>query len=568
MADLIGKIISGRYRVDAFLGKGGMAEVYKVWDQVRSVDLAMKVLSADLAEDKVFVRRFKREALTLSQLQHPNIVRFYEMQQDGDLTYILMDFVEGTTLRREIFHSKGPLSPHKILTVMRPVCAALNYSHCSHIVHCDIKPANIMIHTNGTVLVSDFGISRMTEAATATMVGAGTPAYMAPEQARGEDPVPQTDIYALGIVLYEMLSGGERPFTGEHARTTGSTGEKIRWEQLYLQPPSLRALNNAISADLEGVVFKCLEKDPHQRYQTVQELLLALEQNLNDQASAEPAAQPQASAVPAPAQAQAAAEAPEAALPVPSTPRRVRPYSYVYWASGLLILIALAIVGYSIFSGGGFSSLGTEKLMETRTANAIAAAWTEIPSLGPTPDYTGHLGINGARLYSGPAEFYDHFFTYYDEVTILGQAHNCAWFKVTTNSSPADVGWIGADKFTYSVDCSDVKALEILPTPFPSPTFTRRPPTKVPSSGGNAPNVNSCQVNSNIHITNRSGYPITLLLTGPGKFTFYLAADEYSTVLVCSGTYNYSIYGNCSGTSTTHTGKISDGDQLNFSCSD
>ena len=195
MDDIIGKIIAERYRVESFLGKGGMAEVYKVCDQKRSVYLALKILHADLAEDIVFLRRFQREAQTLSKLQHPNIVRFYGTEQDGDLVYVLMDYVEGTTLRKEIFQAKGPLAMEWILEITKSVCAALDYAHKSGFVHCDVKPANIMIHKNGAVYVSDFGIARMTEASTATMVGAGTPAYMATEQARGETTVPHTDIY-------------------------------------------------------------------------------------------------------------------------------------------------------------------------------------------------------------------------------------------------------------------------------------------------------------------------------------------------------------------------------------
>ena len=255
MAELIGRIVSNRYRVDAFLGKGGMAEVYKVWDQTRSVYLAMKVLYPDLADDKIFIRRFQREAETLAKLQHPNIVRFYGLERDGDLVYILMDYVEGTTLRKEIFRAKKPFSPQRVLEIMQPICAALNFAHQSGFVHCDVKPANIMLHVNGDILLTDFGISRLTEAVTVTMVGAGTPAYMAPEQARGEDPEPQTDIYALGVMLFEMLTGGERPFTGERANTTGSTSEKIRWEQMQLPPPSLKQYNPAIDPDLEKIAI-------------------------------------------------------------------------------------------------------------------------------------------------------------------------------------------------------------------------------------------------------------------------------------------------------------------------
>jgi serine/threonine protein kinase len=276
MSDLTGQVLANRYRVDAFLGRGGMSAVYKVWDLQRGVPLAMKVLHDDMAQDKVFLRRFKREAQTLATLQHPNIVRFYGLEQQERLAFMLMEFVDGHSLRQEIFDATGALPDARVLQVMQAVCAALNYAHAQGFVHCDVKPANILIDKSGRVLVSDFGISRTTEAATATMVGAGTPAYMSPEQARGENPTPRSDIYALGIVLYEMLTGGERPFTGEHARTTGSTGEKIRWEQLNLAPPSLWGLNPGITTEIEAVVMKCLQKDPERRFAGAQAFFNAL----------------------------------------------------------------------------------------------------------------------------------------------------------------------------------------------------------------------------------------------------------------------------------------------------
>ena len=277
MPNLIGEIILNRYRVDDLIGRGGMAEVYKVWDQQRAAHLAMKLLREDMAEDKVFLRRFRREAQTLAKLQHPHIVTFYGLEQEGALAFMLLDYVEGISLRREIFDAPGPLPDSRIRKIMQPICSALHYAHNMGMVHCDLKPGNIMVHKNGTVLVTDFGIARMTDAATATMVGAGTPAYMAPEQARGFDPTPQTDIYALGVVLFEMLTGGERPFVGEQATVTGSTSEKVRWDQINLNPPSPRRWNSEISDELETVVLQCLAKDPAERYTSPLDLLNALE---------------------------------------------------------------------------------------------------------------------------------------------------------------------------------------------------------------------------------------------------------------------------------------------------
>jgi len=210
-------------------------------------------------------------------------VRFYGIETDDLTVFMLMDFIEGTTLQAEIFRSRGK-SLHKdfIYHTIKSVCSALNYAHKYNFVHCDIKPGNIMIDRHGEVLLTDFGISRMTDAATATMVGFGTPAYMAPELVRGKDPTPQSDIYSLGVVLYEMATGGERPFTGERAQTTGPASEKVRWEQVNLTPLSPTEYNPNIPKELETVILKCLTKDPEERFENAIELMNALELSLTD----------------------------------------------------------------------------------------------------------------------------------------------------------------------------------------------------------------------------------------------------------------------------------------------
>jgi serine/threonine protein kinase len=277
MANLVGQTLKDRYQVLESLGRGGMAEVYKVWDSQRGVHLAMKVLREDLAEDRVFLRRFQREAENLAKLQHPNIVRFFGLEQEGRLAFILMEYIEGSTLRGEIFDAGGPMTIERVLQIMQPVCSALQYAHQMGLLHCDLKSGNIMQDGSGKVYLTDFGIARMSDAATATLVGAGTPAYMAPELVRGEEPTPQTDIYALGVVLYEMLTGGERPFTGEQATITGTTAEKVRWEQVNL-PPELPTRNNpVISPPMETAVLRCLEKEPSKRYPSCLALMQALE---------------------------------------------------------------------------------------------------------------------------------------------------------------------------------------------------------------------------------------------------------------------------------------------------
>lgn len=278
MYDLIGTYLANnRYRVVSFIGEGGMAQVYKVWDEQRACYLAMKMLRSDLAMDRVVLRRFHREAETLSRLQHPSIVRFYGMEQDGERVFLLMEYIDGISLAKEIFQTAAPFPEERIFTYLRPVCSALHYAHQNGVVHCDIKSANIMIERQGRVCITDFGIARLAESTTTTLAGLGTPGYAAPEQIMGKPPLPQTDIYALGVVLYEMATGGERPFTGEEYKDEMLLINAVNREHLNIPPPSPRKYNPRISPALEAVILRCLEKSPRKRYPDALMLLHALE---------------------------------------------------------------------------------------------------------------------------------------------------------------------------------------------------------------------------------------------------------------------------------------------------
>jgi len=385
MTKLVNKTLLGRYFVIEYIDRGSMAEVYKVWDTELAAHLAMKVLHQDLSGDKIFLRRFRREAETLAKLQHPSIVRFFSFRQEGRLAIILIDFIQGDTLKMKIFDRDNPFSKEEILSILNPVIRALHFAHNRGMVHCDIKPANIMIEDSGKTLLSDFGIARMTDAATVTMVGAGTPAYMAPEQIRGEDPLPQTDIYALGIVLFEMLTGGERPFTGERATTTGSTSEKVRWEHINLAPPSPRELNSDISPELEAVVMKCLEKDPKKRYQSALDLLNAIELVLGERVTPAPE-------VVEPGQ----KPAPEPDLELkkpkpikekkPKTEKEQEPRRKIpawFWVVGIIV-IGAAITG--VLSSGG--EMATLAIQATETPTLT---YTLTPTNTPKPTHTPTL---------------------------------------------------------------------------------------------------------------------------------------------------------------------------------
>jgi serine/threonine protein kinase len=279
-SDLIGQTLEGRYRFDALLGEGTFARVYRVYDLHRRVYLAAKVLRSDIAQEPMFLERFKREARVLETLQHPHIVRYYDIVESGDIVFILTDFIDGRTLQTELKRQGGPMNPQDSLTILTPLAAALHYAHREGVIHRDLKPSNILIDDNDNLYVMDFGIARilsdsstMTVDTTSTV---GTPHYMSPEQIMVGEVTPTTDVYALGVMLYQMYTG-RLPFVGESQGTMGSTtAMRIVYEHLHKQPVPPTQLNPSLSKAVEEVVLKCLEKDPTQRYQTVSDVYDAL----------------------------------------------------------------------------------------------------------------------------------------------------------------------------------------------------------------------------------------------------------------------------------------------------
>lgn len=268
MEDLIGQTLLNRYYVEDFVGRGGMAEVYRARDTRRRITVALKFLREDMAEDEVFLRRFRREARVLETLQHPNIVRYYGFEENDNLHFLVAEFIQGEGLRKKLSQLARPLTLGQTLAVLEPVCNALHYAHAEGIMHCDIKPANIMIEKSGRVVVADFGIARLAESATLTSSSTGTPAYMAPEQCRGQKVDARTDLYALAITAFEILTL-DRPFTGEIATIQGAITERIRWEQLKATPPSPRKYNPEIPEWAERAILKALEKQRNRRFSTV-----------------------------------------------------------------------------------------------------------------------------------------------------------------------------------------------------------------------------------------------------------------------------------------------------------
>lgn len=277
MSYRVGEVIAQRYQVVNLIGTGSGGEVYKVWDKMRSTHLALKLLKPEWNSNPQLVSNFLDEAKSLSNLQHPHIVRFYELVDTGDSAFFLMDYVDGVTLRKVIKASYGSLPLKQILFFITPICKALNYAHQQNVIHCDVKPENIMIDQNGTVYLTDFGIA-LTRGNENNFLGtAGTPAYMAPEQIQGSVVNPQTDIYALGIVLYELFTG-VKPFQGITGSQQQSVSERIRWEQVRLQPVPPAQINPLLDKHTNEVILKCLQKNPRQRYFDTIELMHALEE--------------------------------------------------------------------------------------------------------------------------------------------------------------------------------------------------------------------------------------------------------------------------------------------------
>jgi serine/threonine protein kinase len=263
-------MLGGRYRVEARIGSGGMAEVFRGTDTVLDRTVAIKVLLPQFARDAGFVARFSREAQAAARLNHPDIVGVYDTGTDGDTKFIVMEFIEGRTLADFLGGGRRPTTTQAIDLAQR-VAQALSAAHAQGIVHRDIKPANVMVTRDGSLKVMDFGIARMSTDVTAPQTSSvlGTPTYLSPEQAQGQPVDARSDIYSLGILLYELLVG-RPPFTGD-------SPVAIAYKQVNEAPVPPSQLNPDVPPRLDAVVMKALAKNPANRYQTAESLYEDLE---------------------------------------------------------------------------------------------------------------------------------------------------------------------------------------------------------------------------------------------------------------------------------------------------
>lgn len=277
MAEIVGQTLLDRYRVGELVGRGGMAEVYRAWDLRRNHSVALKMIRTDLAEDREFVRRFRREAQSLERLEHRNIVRSYGLERSAGRLFIVMDFVEGLSLRQRLYEAEGPLAVGEAMFVIRQVAAALAFAHDEGIVHRDMKPGNILLSTDGRVLLSDFGVAKLMDLGTETEIVPGTPAYMSPEQCAQRAATGRSDLYSLAVVVYEMFAG-RRPFVGDSPEAPeASMRERLCYEHQHVLPLPIRRFNSGLPGGVDDVLSRALAKNPIERFGSAIEMLRAIE---------------------------------------------------------------------------------------------------------------------------------------------------------------------------------------------------------------------------------------------------------------------------------------------------
>ena len=265
------RLLGGRYQVGELLGYGGMAEVHRGRDLRLGREVAVKVLRQDLARDPSFQVRFRREAQAAASLNHPAIVAVYDTGEDrtasGATPYIVMEYVEGDTLR-DVLRREGPLPPERAMALAADICGALDFSHRNGIVHRDVKPGNVMITPQGTVKVMDFGIARAVSDSAATMTSTaaviGTAQYLSPEQARGEGVDARSDVYSMGCMLYELVTGAP-PFTGD-------SPVAVAYQHVREDPRLPSSIAREIPPELDAILLKAMSKNPANRYQSAADM--------------------------------------------------------------------------------------------------------------------------------------------------------------------------------------------------------------------------------------------------------------------------------------------------------
>ena len=472
----IGRVIQGRYRIVELLGRGGMAEVYKAYQESLDRYVAIKLMHGFLADDEEFLRRFQREARSVATLRHPNIVQVHDFDRDEDDYFMVMEYIDGPTLKSVLEELAGKQArfPHaRALNIVRDLGRALSYAHKRGMVHRDIKPANIMVDSGDHVVLTDFGIAKMVTGTQLTASGSmiGTPSYMAPEQGLGKAGDQRSDLYSLGVVLYQLLTG--------HLPYQADTPLAVILMHVNDPLPDPVTINPDLSPGLQRIIQRSLAKVPTERYQTVDEMLQHLE-NLDLAALQEVphstlvggnaetirAAMDQSSETEvSPGQAAEATAVPMGAtpapLPVEDTLSARRNRSLIWGiGGGVVVIVLLGILGI-LGLRGGFLGLGVDPTATatetatlapsaTATASAVPTATQDvfltltiqsiertttalaaIPTNTHTPDLTATFeacDFDYSLLAQEPEDDTDLFVNQVETVTLkIGNSGDCSW---------------------------------------------------------------------------------------------------------------------------------------------
>ncbi len=397
-------LLNNRYRLLSQVASGGMAVVYKAQDTLLNRVVAVKVLRDTFAADPTFQARFQREAEAAANLNHANIVTVYDVGHDASRYYIVMEYVDGQDLKH-IIRAEAPLPIQRAVDIAIQICAALGTAHRAGLVHCDVKPQNVLVTRDGRVKVTDFGIARaLSQTATAISDTVwGTPHYISPEQAAGEPPTPASDVYAVGVIVYEMLAG-RLPFEGD-------THTQLALAHLRDEPPPLASLNPAVPVQIDQIVRKVMSKEPAARYRNADQLatILIEYRNLAEQATSY---QPLTRLPPI---GQTAARAPLAAAAAPQA--EAEGFDWLGWILGglaavaILGLIPLWLIVARAYSAPAATADATPPAIEAPSAGSTAPPGSDrviVPNLvGRTREQAiATLSEVGLRVFEGERRFH------------------------------------------------------------------------------------------------------------------------------------------------------------------
>jgi beta-lactam-binding protein with PASTA domain/predicted Ser/Thr protein kinase len=399
MTDNRPPVYNGRYELQSQVARGGTAQVYLARDIILGRPVALKVLFPELSTDSAFVERFRREAQAAASLSHPNIVPVYDWGESDDTYFIVMEYVDGEPLS-SIIHTQAPVNPASAAQVAADIAKALTYAHRHGVVHRDVKPGNVLITADGQVKVTDFGIARavgnLDDQVTQTGLVMGTATYFSPEQAQGLDVDGRSDIYSLGVVLYEMLVG-RPPFIGD-------TPVAIAYQHVQETPPRPRALNPEIPVALEAIVLQAMAKLPAERYQSADDLRADLERFLRNQTVL---ATPPSEFAPGPLTEALPRSAPPEPVAAASTEPVVaqddlaikEPTTMPYWiVAAVVLLIATVLVG--IAGGRSLGYFGGARYVKIPylVGKTATAATTQLKNAGLVPRVDPVANSNQAKV--------------------------------------------------------------------------------------------------------------------------------------------------------------------------